>query len=148
MGTSPFSPQDIRAAAGAHQELGPEYSDAVVASFLERVDQEIAARVAERLGTSAPQARPAQPPPARPAEPGNRRALMKGFAAGVASSLAVVLLVLGSKPGHKGLLVVFVLMLGFGAGALWASWRRSRRAAQPQGPGAAVGGDYRRFPVS
>jgi hypothetical protein len=73
---------------------------------------------------------------------------MKGFAAGVASSLAVVLLVLGSKPGHKGLLVVFVLMLGFGAGALWASWRRSRRAAQPQGPGAAVGGDYRRFPVS
>ncbi len=30
-------------------ELGPEYCDAVVASFLERVDQEIAARVGARL---------------------------------------------------------------------------------------------------
>jgi predicted lipid-binding transport protein (Tim44 family) len=145
MGTSPFSPQDIRAAAGAHQELGPEYSDAVVASFLERVDQEIAARVAERLGTSAPQARPAQPPPARPVEPGNRRALMKGFAAGVASSLAVVLLVVGSKPGHHALLALLLLVLAFGAGALWASWRRAgRRAALRQAPTTAAA-DYRRL---
>jgi hypothetical protein len=44
MSDSPLSPQDIRAAGAAYAESGPEYSDAVVA-FLERVDQEIAARV-------------------------------------------------------------------------------------------------------
>ena len=27
MSTSPLSPQEIRAAAETHQELGPEYSD-------------------------------------------------------------------------------------------------------------------------
>ena len=37
MSTSPFSPHEIRAAAAAHRELGPEYSDAVIDSFLERV---------------------------------------------------------------------------------------------------------------
>jgi hypothetical protein len=47
--TSPVSPDDIRAAAAAHHELGPEYSDAVVAAFLERVDRAVAARVEARL---------------------------------------------------------------------------------------------------
>lgn len=32
----PVSPEDIRAAAEVHQELGPEYSDVVVAAFLTR----------------------------------------------------------------------------------------------------------------
>src|ERR1035441_7092443 len=49
MSTSPLSPEEIRAAAEAHRELGPEYSDAVVASFIEKVDKEIAARVDARL---------------------------------------------------------------------------------------------------
>ena len=44
MSDSPLSLQEIRTAATAYAELGPEYSDAVVASFLARVDQEIAAR--------------------------------------------------------------------------------------------------------
>ena len=35
MSTSPLSPQEIRAAAAAHQELGPEYGDAVIESFLD-----------------------------------------------------------------------------------------------------------------
>lgn len=43
MSDSPWSPQEIRVGAAAYAELGPDYSDAVVASFLERVDQEIAA---------------------------------------------------------------------------------------------------------
>jgi hypothetical protein len=33
MSTSPLSPQEIRAAAAVHQELGPEYSDVVVESY-------------------------------------------------------------------------------------------------------------------
>ena len=83
MGTSPLSPEEIRAAAGAHHQLGPEYSDAVVASFLEKVDQEIAARVEQRFAATTPRARPA-----RPEAPENRRTLLKGFAMGVAVSVA------------------------------------------------------------
>jgi hypothetical protein len=137
MGTSPLSPEDIRAAAGAHHELGPEYSDAVVASFLERVDQEIAARVDERLAASRPRT--------RPVEPENRRTLLKGFAIGVASSTATVLLIAGVRPGHRALLWLLFLAVVCGAGSRWASrhWA-SRRAALRQGPRAA-GGDYRRL---
>ena len=140
MGTSPLSPEDIRAAAGAHHELGPEYSDAVVASFLEKVDQVIAARVEERLAASRPRAR------SRSVAPENRRTLLKGFAIGVASSGATALLIAAARPGHHALLLLFVLLVACGAGARWASrhWA-NRRAAPRQGPGAAVTGDYRRL---
>jgi len=139
MGTSPLSTEDIRAAAGAHHELGPEYSDAVVASFLERVDQEIAARVDERLAAAGPRR-------ARPAEPGNRRAMMKGFAIGVAVSVAVVFLVAGARAGHHKLLLLPVLAVVCGAGARWASRHWAiHRAALRQGPHATARGDYRRL---
>ena len=77
MSTSPLSPQEIRAAAEAHKELGPEYSGAVVESFLERVDQEIAARVDARLG---PVSREQSVPPA---QPNSRRTLLTGVAIGI-----------------------------------------------------------------
>jgi hypothetical protein len=78
MSTSPLSSQDIRAAAEVHGELGAEYGDAVVASFLDKVDREIAARVDARLAAERPVA---QSLPARPAGPGT---LAKGIAIGVA----------------------------------------------------------------
>jgi uncharacterized membrane protein YbhN (UPF0104 family) len=53
MSTSPLSPDDIRAAAEVHAELGPEYRDAVVESFLAKIDNEIGARIDARLGTTA-----------------------------------------------------------------------------------------------
>jgi hypothetical protein len=77
MSTSPLSPQEVRAAAEAHNELGPEYSDAVVESFLERVDREIAARVDARLGP-APREQPVQP-----AQSNGRRMLLAGVAIGI-----------------------------------------------------------------
>jgi hypothetical protein len=43
----------------AHRELGPEYSDAVVASFIEKVDLAVAARVEARLADLA-ESEPAQ----------------------------------------------------------------------------------------
>jgi hypothetical protein len=43
------STEDIRTAAEVHQELGPEYSDAVVASFLAKVDSKVAAHLEARL---------------------------------------------------------------------------------------------------
>ena len=55
MNDSPLSRQEIYAAAAAHDELGPVYSDAVVASFLKKVDKEIDARVDARLAAYASQ---------------------------------------------------------------------------------------------
>lgn len=48
MSTS-FSPEEIRAAAEIHREIQPEYRDAVVESFIDRVGKEIDARVDSRL---------------------------------------------------------------------------------------------------
>jgi hypothetical protein len=46
---SPPSPEEIRAAAHIHRELGPDYDKAVVESFLERLGPEIDARVDARV---------------------------------------------------------------------------------------------------
>ena len=72
MSTSPLSPEEIRAAAAAQKELGPEYSDAVIESFLERVDREITARVDARLGPVS------REQPAQPAQSNGRRTLLTG----------------------------------------------------------------------
>ena len=77
MSTSPLSPQEIRAAAAAHKELGPEYSDAAIESFLERVDREITARVDARL---EPVSREQH---VRPAQSSGRRTLLTGVAIGI-----------------------------------------------------------------
>ena len=77
MSTSPLSPQEIRAAAEAHKELGPEYSDAVIESFLERVDREITARVDARLGPVS------REQPVQPAQSKSRRTLLTGVAIGI-----------------------------------------------------------------
>jgi len=52
--TSAISADDIRAAADVQRELGPDYSDAVVASFIDQVDRAVAARVEARLADQAP----------------------------------------------------------------------------------------------
>ena len=77
MSTSPLSPEEIRAAAAAHHELGPEYRDAVIESFLERVNQEITARVDARLGPVSRE-QPVQPAPSH-----SRRTLLTGVAIGI-----------------------------------------------------------------
>jgi hypothetical protein len=74
MSTSPLSPQEIRAAAAAHKELGPDYSDAVIESFLERVDREITARVDARLGPVSRE---------QPVQSNSRRTLLTGVAIGI-----------------------------------------------------------------
>lgn len=49
MSTSSLEPDEVRAAAELHRELEPEYRDAVVESFVDRVGKEIDARVDQRL---------------------------------------------------------------------------------------------------
>ena len=62
---SPLSAGELRAAAETHKELGPEYRDAVLEAFVERVGREIDARVDARLAQAA--VRPVAPQPAPPA---------------------------------------------------------------------------------
>jgi hypothetical protein len=52
--SSSFTPEELRAAAEVHRELGPTYQDAVVDSFLEKVGREIDARVDARLTHGQP----------------------------------------------------------------------------------------------
>ncbi len=84
-----MDPQDIRAAAEAYRELGPEYSDEVVAAFIDRVDRAVAARVearlaAERAQRAEPAEREWQPAPRR-----GRRGLLKGVALGLCAGALV-----------------------------------------------------------
>lgn len=62
MTESPLSAQDVRAAAEVHRELGPDYGDAVVESFLAKIDKQIEARVDQQLaGRTRRRRRPADP---------------------------------------------------------------------------------------
>jgi len=109
MSASPLSPQEVRAAAETHKELGPEYSDAVVESFLERVDRDIAARIDARLG-SAPREQPVQP-----AQPNGRRMLLAGVAIGILiTGVPSVLVAQGAGgviPGDETSVLLFLAVL-------------------------------------
>lgn len=57
-----LTPDEIRAAAETHRELGPDYQAAVIESFLDKVGREIDARVDARLSMVQPGVRaPRQP---------------------------------------------------------------------------------------
>jgi hypothetical protein len=60
--TPSLGPDDVRAAAEVHAELGPDYRDAVLESFLDRVDKEIDTRVDQRLAAGQHQPEPVQRP--------------------------------------------------------------------------------------
>jgi len=109
MSTSPLSPEEIRAAAAAHKELGPEYSDAVIESFLERVDREITARVDSRLGPVSRE----QPVP--PAQSNTRRTLLTGVAIGIlvtgVPSMAVAASAGGVIPGDETSVLIVLAIL-------------------------------------
>jgi hypothetical protein len=108
---TPLSAGELRAAAETHKELGPEYRDAVLESFVERVGREIDARVDARLAQAAvrpvaPQ--PAPPPPAKQPKPFSPLAMALGsIALGIPITALVV--AAGAHPvGFAGLLVVWI----------------------------------------
>jgi hypothetical protein len=111
MSTSPLSPREIRVAAELHKELGPEYSDAVIESFLERVDQEITARVDARLGPVPRE----QPVPS--AQPNSRRTLLTGVAIGIFVTGVPSMMVAASAGGVIGTDETQVLFI---VAILWA----------------------------
>ena len=125
MSTSPLDPQEIRAAAGAHNELGPEYSDAVIESVLERVDRKIDARIDARLRPAVRE---------RPAPANSTRALLTGVAIGIVvtgvPSMAVAIGAGGVIPGdEKAVLIVLAILwaIAVGIGAYVYPAMRNRR---------------------
>jgi hypothetical protein len=134
---------EIRAAAAAHEELGPEYSDAVVASFLDRVEEEITARVEARL--AAVPSRPETPRrPEVPAGEDHRRTLLRGIAIGIAISIVAIVAVGGNSGERIHRLALVMLVLGVMVVGAWAfsAARASRRLAQ-LGPASAQSREHR-----
>jgi hypothetical protein len=93
-GTSAVSADDVRAAAEAQRELGPEYSDAVVASFIDQVDKAVAARVEARLAEQA-RSRPAKQAPSR------RQLLLRRVARDTLVASAGALVAVGAVGLHE-----------------------------------------------
>jgi hypothetical protein len=112
MSDSPLSAQDIRAAAEVHSELGPDYGDAVVESFLAQIDKHIEARVEQRLASVPKRAR-------RPVDPvrlAKRRTALAGAAigsavAGAPLSVAVWWLLKDAGGNPAPLIVIWVVLL-------------------------------------
>jgi len=125
MGDSRLSPEEIRAAAEVHDELGPDYHDAVVQSFLDKLDGEVSARIDAQLS-----ARPARKAAADPALMEHRRTQLGAMVAGsvltaVASGAAVEWSVHypGSSP-VKALAVVWAVLIVLYLGYAWRLRRR------------------------
>src|SRR5215469_42752 len=136
MSSSPLSPDEIRAAAGAHAELGPEYRDAVVESFLAKIDNEIGARIDARL--AAPTDPATRPDPVTAAR---RRGLATGLALGTVvagvplTELAIYLGNIGGWTAVARIRLLFIwaaiaMLYGAGAAAVLFWNRRTAQATE------------------
>jgi hypothetical protein len=126
MGDPTLSPDEIRAAAAVHDELGPEYRDAVVESFLAKIDQQVAARIDAQFDA----ARPARERAHDPALMEKRRSQLGAVAVGsvitaAASGAAVAWSdhYPGSSPAKALLFVWTVLAVAY----VVYAWRVRRR---------------------
>jgi len=103
--SSSFSPNEIRAAAETHRELGPEYTDAVVDSFLDKVGREIDARVDARMAAAV---RQIPQPPERPRKQVSEVAVL-AVSLGCGIPLSAIAVAAGHHPaGLWGLLVIWI----------------------------------------
>ena len=112
MSDTPLSAGELRAAAETHKELGAEYRDAVLESFVERVGREIDARVDARLAQAAvrPMAPQQAPPPPAPRQPKQFSPLAMALGS-ITLGIPITALVVaaGTQPvGFWGLLVVWI----------------------------------------
>jgi hypothetical protein len=102
----PLSAGEFRAAAESHHELAPEYRDAVVDSFVERIGKEIDARVDARLAQAA----------ARPALTSKQLNMLPVMALGsIALGIPISAIAAGTT-GFGGLLVVWIAIAAINIG--------------------------------
>jgi hypothetical protein len=117
---SPLSAGELRAAAETHKELPPEYRDAVLESFVDRVGREIDARVDARLAQAAarPVAPQSVPPPPAPRAPRQFSVLtlaLGSIALGI--PISAIAVAAGEHPaGIWGLIVVWIAIAAINLG--------------------------------
>jgi hypothetical protein len=112
MSDSPLSAQDIRAAAEVHRELGADYGDAVVESFLAKIDKHIEARVEERLASVArPVRRPVDPARLRKYRTVLAGAAVGSVVAGAPLTFVAWSLIRQFDVGAAPLIVIWVVLL-------------------------------------
>jgi hypothetical protein len=115
-----LTPEEIRAAAETHRELGPDYQSAVIESFLDKVGREIDARVDERMAI------------ARQAAPARGRAPMALAIVSIslAIPLSAIALAVGSSGGLTALVVIWIAITAINL----AYSLGDRRPTPPQRP--------------
>lgn len=125
--SAPLSPEEVRAAAEIHRELGPDYQQAVIESFLDKVGREIDARVDARLAQQQVAPPPAQRGHGRPGSP-----LTLAIASMVLGiPISAIAASAGSHPaGFLGLLVVWLAI-----GVINVAYNISYSARYRQPPG-------------
>lgn len=107
MSSSSFSRDEIRAAAEIHQDLGPDYQDAVIDSFLDKVGKEIDARVDARLGQGR---RGWTAPAPAPRHPQSLALAIVSMVLGI--PLTAIAVSAGSHPaGLDGLIVIWLAIV-------------------------------------
>lgn len=113
MSSTSLTPDEFRAAAETHHELGPEYQSAVIESFIDKVGKEIDARVDARMRAQQPAAYPgpfqAQMPVPQPKQhrPGGTQ-----FALAIVSMALGIPLTAIALGNHAGDVALFIIWLG------------------------------------
>jgi hypothetical protein len=104
---SSLTPDEIRAAAETHRDLGPDYQSAVIESFLDKVGREIDARVDARVAAAQPYIQPA--PPAKPATRERSAFVLAIVSISLGIPLTALTVTAGTHPvGISGLLVIWI----------------------------------------
>jgi hypothetical protein len=111
-----LTPDEIRAAAETHSELGPEYQSAVIDSFIDKVGKEIDARVDARMRSQQPAPYPGpyqfqgQLPVPRESNPAKAQ-----FALAIVSMALGIPLSAITLGNHAGNLALFIVWLSITA---------------------------------
>jgi hypothetical protein len=117
---SPLSAGEFRAAAETHKELGPEYRDAVLDQFVDRVGREIDARVDARLAQAARQPGPIQytQAPVQPRQPRQFSAMAMALGSiTLGIPITAIVVAAGAHPvGFLGVLVVWLAIAAINLG--------------------------------
>ena len=119
---------EITAAAAAHRELGPQYDDAVAASLIDRIGDEIDRRVDARLGASpslkAGPRRPARAEPHEPARSNVATVVLALGSMGIGIGVAGAVLNSGSSHGASGGAIFLVMVIWIVIGVINVSYAR------------------------
>jgi hypothetical protein len=116
-----LTPDEIRAAAETHNELGPDYQSAVIDSFIEKVGREIDAKVDARLAQRLPPGPvtpmfgyPGQAPVVKPRHP--ERGVFALAVVSMVLGIPLTAIAEGFHLGLPGLLVIWIALVAMNVG--------------------------------